>query len=59
MDKIIALISGKKTYLVAGIAAIVACLQIFGVVADIPEGVWILLNALGLGAVRDAISKVK
>ena len=59
MDKIIALISGKKTYLVAGIAAIVACLQIFGVVADIPEGVWILLNALGLGAVRDAIGKVK
>ena len=59
MKKVLELINGKKTYIVAGIATVIAGLQMFGVIGVVPEAVWIVLSALGLGSVRDAISKVK
>tara|TARA_R110000868_G_scaffold19473_4_gene83761 strand:- start:1826 stop:1987 length:162 start_codon:yes stop_codon:yes gene_type:complete len=47
------LLKGKKTYVVAAVAAGGAVAQAFGIV--IPEYVWILLSAAGLSAVRRAI----
>ena len=47
------MLKGKKTYIVAVLAAAGAAAQAFGYV--IPEYVWILLSAAGLGAVRNAI----
>lgn len=49
------LIKGKKTYIVAALAAAGAVAQAFGYV--IPEYVWILLSAAGLGAVRNAVGR--
>jgi hypothetical protein len=46
-------LNGKKTYIVAALAAAGAVAQAFGYV--VPEYVWILLSAAGLGAVRQAI----
>ena len=46
-------INGKKTYMVAALAAAGAVAQAFGY--EIPEYVWILLSAAGLGAVRQSI----
>ena len=46
-------LNGKKTYMVAALAAAGAIAQAFGYV--VPEYVWILLSAAGLGAVRQAI----
>lgn len=51
----LAMIQGKKTYIVAALAAAGAVAQAFGY--TIPEYVWILLSAAGLGAVRDAIGR--
>ena len=51
----LAMMQGKKTYIVAALAAAGAVAQAFGYV--IPEYVWILLSAAGLGAVRDAIGR--
>jgi hypothetical protein len=59
LDKIKGLIDGKKTYIVAGVATLIAGLQLFGVIGAVPETVWIVLSALGLGSVRDAIGRVK
>lgn len=47
------LLKGKKTYMVAVLAAAGAVAQAFGFV--VPEPVWILLSAAGLSAVRRAI----
>ena len=51
----LAKIQGKKTYIVAALAAAGAVAQAFGY--TIPEYVWILLSAAGLGAVRAAVGR--
>lgn len=48
-------LQGKKTYIVAALAAAGAVAQAFGYV--IPEYVFILLGAAGFGAVRSAIGR--
>ena len=48
-------LKGKKTYLVALVAAAVAAANALGY--PVPEWVFILLGAGGLGAVRAAISR--
>jgi len=55
MGKILEFLDGKKTYIVAILTGIAGVLTAFGIV--IPELVWAILGALGLGAVRDAIKK--
>ncbi len=55
LEKLQKLINGKKTYICMILVAIGAVLQYKGIV--IPDYVWTLLAALGLGAVRSAISK--
>ncbi len=55
MNKVLDFINGKKTYIVAVIVAATAVAQAFGIV--IPEWVYTLEGAAGLGAVRVAISK--
>ena len=55
MQSIIAALEGKKTYIVALIAAVTAAVQALGY--PVPDFVYALEAALGLGAVRVAISK--
>jgi hypothetical protein len=55
MAKLIEWLKGKKTYIVAIVAAVTGVLQAFGVV--IPEYVYAVLAALGISAVRAAITK--
>ena len=55
LEKLQKLINGKKTYIVMVLVALGSVLQYKGIV--IPEYVWSVLLALGLGAVRSAISK--
>lgn len=57
LEKIGAALQGKKTYIVAVLTAIGAALVVLGI--PIPEFVWPILGALGLGAVRSAIEKLK
>lgn len=47
-------LKGKKTYAVAALAALAAAASALGYPA--PEWAWLLLNAAGLGAVRDALN---
>jgi hypothetical protein len=48
-------LQGFKTYIVTGVAVILVVLQMsFGIV--VPESVWVLLGALGLGFIRDALN---
>ena len=62
MDKFISTVkavvgwlSGKKTYIVAVVIAVVALLQVSGV--NIPEPVYVILSALGLGSLRASVPK--
>lgn len=55
LEKIGKLLQGKKTYIVAILIGVGAAAQAMGYV--IPEYVYILLGALGLGAVRSGIEK--
>lgn len=55
MQKIIAILDGKKTYLIAAAVGLVAAAQALGY--TVPEWVWTLLTAAGLGSVRSAIDK--
>jgi hypothetical protein len=55
MNKVLDFINGKKTYIVAVIAAATAVAQALGF--TIPEWVYTLEVAAGLGAVRIAIGK--
>jgi hypothetical protein len=48
-------LDGKKTYLVALVVAGLAVAQVFGIV--VPEYVYTLLAASGLGALRVAVTK--
>lgn len=57
LERIGKLLQGKKTYIVAiliGAGAICISLGI-----QIPDIVWPILGALGLGAVRSALDKLK
>jgi hypothetical protein len=47
--------AGKKTYIVAALAALGAVASALGY--PVPEWAWLLLNAAGLGAVRQAIGR--
>lgn len=55
MGDLVNFLSGKKTYIVAVIAGITAFVQAMG--WHIPEYVYVIEGALGLGSVRLAISK--
>lgn len=57
LEKLGKLLQGKKTYIVAILVGVAAALQQMGVV--IPEYVYIVLGALGLGAIRSAVEKLK
>jgi hypothetical protein len=51
-------IRGKRTYLVAGIMAVVSGLKIFGVIEPVTyEGIMGVLGALGFGALRAGVEK--
>jgi hypothetical protein len=51
-------IRGKKTYIVAGIMAMVSSLKIFGVIDQITyEGIMGMLAALGFGALRAGVER--
>lgn len=55
LNKAVDWLAGKKTFIVAGITFILGGLMAVGV--EVPEFVWVLLGATGLGSVRDAIRK--
>ena len=55
-SKIDAFLQGKKTYIVAIGIGVGIVLNAFGIA--IPELVWGILAALGLGAIRSAINKI-
>jgi hypothetical protein len=55
MNKLIEWLKGKKTYITAIIIGILAALNSLGVV--VPEWVYLLISAAGLGAVRSAIKR--
>ena len=55
MKKIMGWVSGKKTYITALVIGVCAALQASGVM--IPEYVYAILGAIGLGAVRNGIKK--
>jgi hypothetical protein len=55
MGTILNLLSGKKTYLVAAIAAATAAAQALGY--TVPDWLYALEGALGLGALRVAVGK--
>lgn len=56
MGNLLDFLSGKKTYIVALVAAALAFANSIGYV--VPEWVFPLLGALGLATVRQAIAKV-
>jgi hypothetical protein len=56
LEKLGKLLQGKKTYIVAALIAIGAGLKYLGI--DVPEFVYPMLGALGLGAVRSALDKL-
>lgn len=49
------LIEGKKTYITAAIMVALAGAEFAGV--QVPASVWILLNGLGLGFLRQAVGR--
>lgn len=53
MSSIVSFFDGKKSYIVAALTGAAAVAQALGYV--IPEWVWPVLGALGLGAVRSSI----
>lgn len=57
LEKIEKFLSGRKTYFVAIIGAILAGLQLYGIA--IPEIAWQALGLLGLGAIRSAVGKIE
>lgn len=57
IEKIRNFLSGKKAYIIAILIGIGAVAIQLGY--TIPEWVWAILAALGLGAIRAAISKLK
>lgn len=57
LEKIGKWLQGRKSYIVAILIGIAAAVQAMGY--TIPDIVWPILGALGLGAVRSAIDKLK
>ena len=57
LAKIEKLLEGKKTYIIAILIGGLSGYMAFNPTFVIPEWVWTLLGALGLGAVRSGISK--
>lgn len=57
LGKIEAFLDGKKTYIVAIIAGLLGLLTAMG--HPTPEWVYVVLGALGLGAVRSSIGPSK
>lgn len=57
LEKIGKYLQGKKSYITAALIGIAGALQHLGI--NIPEIVWPILSAFGLGAVRSAINKMK
>jgi hypothetical protein len=57
MQKFIDLLKGKKTYIIATIIAILAFAQAMG--WPIPDYVYAILGACGLGAMRVAVTKAQ
>lgn len=49
------IIAGKKTYITAAVMVALAAAEFTGV--QVPPSVWILLNGLGLGFLRQAVAK--
>jgi len=56
LEKIGQYLQGKKTYIIAVLIGAGALATQLGYV--IPEAVWYILGALGLGAVRSALDKL-
>lgn len=51
-------IRGKKTYIVAGVMAVVSGLKMFGVIDQVTyEGIMGILAACGFGALRAGVEK--
>ena len=57
MGKLIEWISGKKTYIVAGLVGVGAAAAMLGY--TVPDWTWMILAGLGLGSVRAAVDKIK
>ena len=57
MNAILAALDGKKTYIIAAGIAIGSAAQYLGY--QIPEWVWMLANAAGVGTIRSAIGKAQ
>jgi hypothetical protein len=57
MQKLIDYLKGKKTYIIALVIGALAGAQYMGL--TIPEYVWVILGACGLGTLRSAISAIK
>jgi hypothetical protein len=57
MTNLIAFLRGKKTYIIAVVIGALAGAQYMGL--TIPEYVWVILSACGLGTLRSAISAIK
>lgn len=57
LAKIEAFLDGKKTYIVAITAGVLGLLQAMG--HPTPEWIYVILGALGLGAVRSAVGTGK
>lgn len=55
IQKVMSAIEGKKTYIIAGVTFILGGLQAIGY--PVPEYVYAILGALGLGALRAGVSK--
>lgn len=49
-------LEGKKTYLVAGAAAVVAGLKGLGI--EVPEWIWMMLASFGFAFLRAGVQKV-
>lgn len=58
MKKILKWLSGKKTYIVVIVTLALGTAKGFDILI-IPEFVWIILGALGLGAIRSAAKKIE
>ena len=57
MSKILAFLSGRKTYIVSALVVIGGLAVKYGL--DIPSWVWLVLGGAGLASVRAGVTKVE
>ena len=57
MGTVLEFLRGKKTYIIAAAIIVVTALKSYGV--DIPDEVWAVLAALGLGFIRAGVKKTE